>query len=171
MCIMHLPQVRLYWSKCCDLPMITNNMTRDRFFELRSTLHFVDKSLINDGQKQDKLQLVRPIINYLRNCCQTLPRKRCLSVYKQMIPFSDRCTMRQYAPSNPNPLGLKTFVLAAQDGLVLDFVIYTVADTVPTDEKTLYGLGGATVKHLVSTVTETSVYHLFIYISFISFII
>ncbi|XP_054724349.1 piggyBac transposable element-derived protein 2-like [Uloborus diversus] len=159
--IMQLPQVRLYWSKCCDMPMITKNMTRDRFFELRNTLHFVDKSFINDEQKKDKLHLVRPIINCFRDCCLTLPRTKCLSIDEQMIPFSGRCAMRQYVPSKPNPVGLKNFINAAQDGLVLDFLIYTGADTVSTNDKISYGLGGAVVKHLVATVPTTSVTHLF----------
>ncbi|GFY20193.1 piggyBac transposable element-derived protein 3 [Trichonephila clavipes] len=48
----------------------------------------------------------------------------------------------------PNPVGLKIFVLAAPDGLVLDFLIYTGADTVLVEDKQLYGL--AILDYLVS---------------------
>ncbi|GFY66308.1 hypothetical protein TNIN_376541 [Trichonephila inaurata madagascariensis] len=50
------------------------------------------------------------------------------------------------------PCRIKKFALAAPDGLVLDFLIYTGADTVPVEDKQLYGLGGAVVKHLVGTI-------------------
>ncbi|GFQ97900.1 piggyBac transposable element-derived protein 3 [Trichonephila clavata] len=84
-----------------------------------------------------------------------------MSVNEQMMPFSGRCPMRQYLPSKPNPVGLKIFVLAAPDGLVLDFLIYTGADTVPVEDKQLYGLGGTVVKHLVGTIPTAKVTHLF----------
>ncbi|GFV76155.1 piggyBac transposable element-derived protein 3 [Trichonephila clavipes] len=69
--------------------------------------------------------------------------------------------MRQYLLSKPNPVGLKIFVLAAPDGLVLDFFIYTGADTVLVEGKQLYSLGGAVVKHLVGTIPTAKVTHIF----------
>ncbi|GFY73666.1 piggyBac transposable element-derived protein 3 [Trichonephila inaurata madagascariensis] len=41
-----------------------------------------------------------------------------------------------------------------------DFLIYTEADTVPVEDKQLYGLGGAIVKHLVGTIPTAKVTHL-----------
>ncbi|GFY10012.1 piggyBac transposable element-derived protein 3 [Trichonephila clavipes] len=141
------------------------NMNRNRFYELRNTLHFVDKNNMTESQKRDKLFLVRPILEVFRNACLTLPRTECLSIDEQMMPraraFSGRCPMRQYLPSKPNPVGLKIFVLAAPDGLVLDFLIYTGADTVLVEDKQLYGLGGAVVKHLVGTIPTAKVTHIF----------
>ncbi|GFQ77286.1 piggyBac transposable element-derived protein 3 [Trichonephila clavata] len=74
-----------------------------------------------------------------------------------MMPFSGRCPVRQYLLSKPNPVGLKIFLLGAPDGLVLDFLIYTGADTIPVEDKQLYGLGGAVVKHLVGTIPKQNV--------------
>ncbi|GFY56327.1 piggyBac transposable element-derived protein 3 [Trichonephila inaurata madagascariensis] len=54
---------------------------------------------------------------------------------------------------------IKKFALAAPDGLVLDFLIYTGADTVPVEDKQLYGLGGAVVKLLVGTIPTAKVTH------------
>ncbi|GFR32346.1 hypothetical protein TNCT_74571 [Trichonephila clavata] len=49
----------------------------------------------------------------------------------------------------------------APDGLVWIFLIYTGADTVPVEDKQLYGLEGAVVKHLVGTIPAAKVTHLF----------
>lgn len=74
-----------------------------------------------------------------------------------MSPFSGSCAFRQYLPSKPNPLGLKNFVLASPDGLVLDFLVYTGKDTVHADDTKSYGLGGAVVKKLATTITNDNV--------------
>ncbi|GFQ70871.1 piggyBac transposable element-derived protein 3 [Trichonephila clavata] len=75
------------------------------------------------------------ILEVFRNACLKLPRTECLSIDEQMMPFSGRGPMRQYLPSKPNPVGLKKkFVLAAPDGLVWIFLIYTGADTVPVED-------------------------------------
>ncbi|KAL3246096.1 hypothetical protein MRX96_057964 [Rhipicephalus microplus] len=100
-------------------------MTRDRFFELRGMLHFVDLSQTTDAQTENKLFRAELIIESFRKACLELPRPKAVSVDEQMIPFSGRCPARQYVPSKPNPVGLKNFVLSSSDGLVLDFVIYT----------------------------------------------
>ncbi|GFX29485.1 piggyBac transposable element-derived protein 3 [Trichonephila clavipes] len=126
--VRQMPQIRMYWSKTCNVSTITENMNRNRFFELWNTLHFVDKNNMTESQKRDKLFLVRPILEVFRNACLTLPQTECLSIDEQMMPFSGRRPMRQYLPSKPNPVGLKNFVLAAPDGLVLDFLIYTGAE-------------------------------------------
>ncbi|GFS55705.1 piggyBac transposable element-derived protein 3 [Nephila pilipes] len=159
--VLQMPQVRMYWSKTCNVPTITENMNNNRFFEQRNTLHFVDKNNITESQKRDKLFLVCPILEVFRNACLTLLRTECLSIDEQIMPFSGRCPMRQYLPSKPNPVGLKYFVLAAPDGLVLDFLVYTGTDTVPVEDKQLYGLEGAVVKRLVGTIPTAKVTHLF----------
>ncbi|KAH6933982.1 hypothetical protein HPB50_019370 [Hyalomma asiaticum] len=72
-----------------------------------------------------------------------------------MIPFSGRCPFRQYVPSKPNPLGLKNFVMAAADGLVLDFLIYVGEGTVREDDMKQLGLGASVVEKLVETVKRS----------------
>nr|XP_037286102.1 piggyBac transposable element-derived protein 3-like [Rhipicephalus microplus] len=151
---MHLPQVQLYWSRGTRTPSVADHMTRNRFHELRNHLHFVDTSATTARQKEDKLHLVRPIVDCFQAACRALPRSKELSIDEQMIPFSGRCGFRQYLPSKPNPLGLKNFVLASPDGLVLDFVVYTGKNTVDADDSKLYGLGGAVVKKLATTITD-----------------
>ncbi|GFY38232.1 piggyBac transposable element-derived protein 3 [Trichonephila inaurata madagascariensis] len=55
---------------------------------------------------------------------------------------------------------IKKFALAVPDGLVLDFLIYTEAGIVPVEDKQLYGLGGAVVKHMVGTIPTAKITHL-----------
>lgn len=69
-----------------------------------------------------------------------------------MIPSSGRCPFRLYVPSKPNPLGLKNFVMAAADGLVLDFPIHVGEGTVREDDMKHLGLEASVVKKLVETV-------------------
>ncbi|GBN03609.1 hypothetical protein AVEN_201866-1 [Araneus ventricosus] len=64
-----------------------------------------------------------------------------------MIPFTERCRLRQYVPNKPNPLALKNFVLSAR-GLVIDFIIYDGKGCVSPEDKRNYVLGGGMVKRL-----------------------
>ena len=65
-----------------------------------------------------------------------------------MISFSGPCKYRQYVPSKPTPLGLKNFVLAVRDGLVLAFEIYVGKDTIPQALMRNLGLGTDIVQTL-----------------------
>ncbi|KAH9382524.1 hypothetical protein HPB48_013125 [Haemaphysalis longicornis] len=71
-----------------------------------------------------------------------------------MIPFTGRCPVRQCVPSKPNPVGLKNFVMASPDGLVLDFAIYVGKGTVNEEGMREFGLGGSIIKKLVETLNR-----------------
>lgn len=146
------PQAKMYWQRDTEVALISNCMNRDRFFELRNYLHFVDNN--GEHDPNDRIWKVRPFYDYVRQKCLSLPRPAHISLDEQMIPFSGRCLFRQYVPSKPNPLGLKCFVLAACDGLVLDFHLYTGKGTVPENDLKVLGLGASIVKLLTQTVPQ-----------------
>lgn len=50
------------------------------------------------------------------------PRTKALSLDEQMVPFSERVKFRQYFPSKPNPVRLKSSVLAP--GKEIHFHVY-----------------------------------------------
>ncbi|XP_046391213.1 piggyBac transposable element-derived protein 2-like [Ischnura elegans] len=153
---LNYPQTRLYWSRDLAVPLIQKVMSRDRFFELRNHLHFVDKFVTSDSD--DKLQKVRPILDAFLKKCHMLPRSNEQSVDEQMISFTGRCPNRQYVPNKPHPVGLKNFVLAERDGLVLDFHIYVGKGTIPDKDMRELGLGAGIVKLLTRTISHSIIY-------------
>lgn len=151
---LRLPQAKLYWSRDINISNISNHMTRNRYYMIRNHLHFVNN--LSDKDPNNKLWKVQPLLTAVRNRCLTLPRSTHLSIDEQMIPFAGRCQFSCFVPSKPNPLGLKNFVLAASDGLILDYLIYTGKGTVSEDSMKTLGLGCSIVKQLCQTVPQNS---------------
>ncbi|XP_037929963.1 piggyBac transposable element-derived protein 3-like [Teleopsis dalmanni] len=74
-----------------------------------------------------------------------------------MIPFTGTTQLKQYVKCKPNPVGLKNFVLASPDGLVLDFFIYQGAKTWPCGKPNpALGIGGTVVERLTKNVPKGS---------------
>lgn len=149
---LRLPQAKLYWSRDLSISNISKHMTRNRYYEIRNHLHFVNN--LSDKDPNNKLWKVQPLLSAIRKKCLTLPRSAHLSIDEQMIPFAGRCQFSTYVPSKPNPLGLKNFVLAASDGLILDYKIYTGKGTVSEESMKELGLGASIVKILCETVPQ-----------------
>ena len=77
-----------------------------------------------------------------------------------MIPFTGKTKLKQYVPGKPHPEGLKNFVLASPQGLVLDFEVYQgkKLDDGGTEGKP-WTVGESVVLRLVQTLDQgTSVY-------------
>jgi len=81
-----------------------------------------------------------------------------VSIDEQMIPFSGQTTMKQFVRGKPHPVGLKNFVAANSDGMMLDFKIYVGAETFH-DVQSALGLAAETVLCLSNTLSpETVIY-------------
>lgn len=151
---MKLPRVRMYYKRNLQIPLATQ-LPRDRFFKLRNYMHLVDNLRISEEHKKlNKLWKVQPAIEALLKKCRTLPHTKHLSVDEQMIPFTGTSSLRQYVKNKPNPVGLKNFILATPQGLVLDFFVYQGASTWPSGKpEPELGIGGSVVKRLTENVT------------------
>ncbi|KAL3172595.1 hypothetical protein MRX96_043123 [Rhipicephalus microplus] len=117
--------IRMYWMKKTRVPLVADNMTKNRYFQLRRRLKLVNELDVSEqGKKKDRLWCIRPLVSFLLEGCHKLPRKENVSIDEQMIPFSGRTQPKQFVPRKPNPEGLKNFVFATPGGLILDFEIY-----------------------------------------------
>ncbi|KAF6210968.1 hypothetical protein GE061_014081 [Apolygus lucorum] len=123
MSCLNLPRIRMYWSKVTSVARIVDFMTWDQYFLIRKHLKVVEDNLVSrSARTEDKFWKIRPS---QRQGSLTLPRGSKLAVDEHLIPFTgSACVMKQFVPNKPNPEGLKNFVLAAPNGLVLDFELY-----------------------------------------------
>ncbi|XP_068082115.1 piggyBac transposable element-derived protein 3-like [Anabrus simplex] len=153
--VLKLPRLRLYYRPNLRIPAVVQ-IPRDRFYRLRNYLHFVDNLAVTDEvRKENRLWKVQPVIDVVKNVCNKLPRCMNLSIDEQMIPFSGTTKLKQYVKGKPNPVGLKNYVLASPQGLVLDFFIYQGANTWPDGKPNQeYGIGGSVVLKLTENLNR-----------------
>ena len=69
------PCLKMYRETNISIPLFTENMARDRFFELRNNLHLVDNTAIS-GNSKDALIKVRLIFDTVRKRCLDLPLEK-----------------------------------------------------------------------------------------------
>ncbi|XP_033966268.1 piggyBac transposable element-derived protein 3-like [Pseudochaenichthys georgianus] len=157
------PTIRMYWSKALRITAITDRFTRDRFFRLRGSIKvLIDDDVPEDLRKRNTFWKVRPFLDRIMQGCKSQNRPECASIDEQMIPFTGACPYRQYLPMKPNPVGIKNFVCATADGIVLDFDLYqgkgALLEQVEEEEVGL-GLGGLVLARLCQTLHRgTNVY-------------
>lgn len=106
----NVPVIRMYWSKQYGIQIVKDAMTRDRFFNIRSSLKVVFDSDVSDQEKVNKIWKVAPLFDAVLRGCHTQPRTDHISIDEMIIPFSGQCGIRQYCPGKPNTVGIKVFV-------------------------------------------------------------
>lgn len=150
---LRLPRLRMYYRSKLRIPAVTQ-LPRDRFFRLRNYMHFVDNLIVSEETKQkNKLWKVQPIIDAFKNKSLKLPLSVRLSVDEQILPFHGTTSLKQFVKGKPNPVGLKIFILASPNGLVLDFVVYEGASTWSGGQPNKdLGVAGTVVDYLLQRV-------------------
>jgi hypothetical protein len=147
--VLEFPRVRMYWEKNFRVPLIVDNMTRNRLFELRSCFHVVDNKAI-PKENSDKFVKIRPLYNSFIKRCAQLPVEQNQSVDEQIVPFKGNLSIKQYIRGKPSPWGIKNFLLCGQSGLVYNLLLYQGSSTqIDENMQKKFGLGGAIVLKLV----------------------
>ncbi|KAF9410249.1 hypothetical protein HW555_010598, partial [Spodoptera exigua] len=145
-------QIRLYWNRQYALPIISQAMTRDRYFLLRNSIKVVfDNDITAEMKRDDKLWKVRPIFDRVLQGCRKQLKEHKMSIDEMIIPFTGACPIRQFCPGKPNPTGIKAFVLANPNGLVCDIIIYQGKDTVIAENGSQFHLGEKIVLKLTES--------------------
>lgn len=143
-----LPRIRMYWEQKSRINIVADNITRNRFFELRSNFHIMDNNDIPINNK-DCFVKVRPIYNILQKRCNELPVEKNVCVDEQMVPFKGKLSVKQYMRGKPNPWGIKLYLMCGESGLVYDFLLYQGSTTeLNCNIQKVFGLGGAVVLKL-----------------------
>ncbi|XP_029960172.1 uncharacterized protein LOC115397835 [Salarias fasciatus] len=147
------PQTRMYWSSTLKLPAIAERFTRDRFFKLRQSIKVInDDNVSEDMRASDKFWKIRPFLDRILKGCRSQARPKCVSIGEQIIPFTGAFP-HQHLPVKTNSVGMKNFVCASAEGILLDYELYQGADalTAQTRDPGELGLGGLVIDRLSET--------------------
>lgn len=155
------PKIRMYWENKWQVPLIADAMTRDRFFAIRTNMKVVfDNDISKEDRQKDRLWKIRNLLDHVHAICNTEEKDQELSLDEMMIPFSGQCSMKQFVPNKPNPVGLKAWVLSNPSGIVLDFIIYQGSETFSGSSYLEMGLGATAVLTLAEPLVPGHVlYH------------
>lgn len=128
MSIFGLPRSKLYWARQTRVDKVANVMSKNRWQEIKSNLHFNDNTNMppRSDPDRDRLFKIRPLVDSLQNKFKQIPiETQMICVDEQTIPFKGKSFLKQYNPKKPNKWGYKLFVLCDSQGLVHNFEIYT----------------------------------------------
>lgn len=64
-----------------------------------------------------------------------------------MVPFKGKLSVKLYMRDKPCPWGVKIFVLASENGMIYDFILYKGSTKLSQDNLHLFGLGASIVLH------------------------
>ncbi|KAL3214886.1 hypothetical protein MRX96_006977 [Rhipicephalus microplus] len=150
---MKLPQTRMYWSQRFPVSQVADTMTRDRWEEIKQSLHFSDNQEAPDQNdpERDRLYKVRPLLDHLVAKCHEIPKSQKLCVDEQLVPFKGRSSLKQYLPNKPKKWGYKLFLLCDERGIMSNFEVYT-GKILPQQGFPDIGAGGNIVLRMASIV-------------------
>ncbi|XP_017795068.1 PREDICTED: piggyBac transposable element-derived protein 4-like [Habropoda laboriosa] len=108
-----------------SLPRST--MSRNRFEELLSNLHFANNETIVQNNKLGK---VLPLVDILMvNYQKVFSPGKDIVVDETMVPWRGRLVFRQYIPTKSHKYGVKLFKLCSTEGYTWSSKIYSGRDT------------------------------------------
>lgn len=120
-----LPRERLYWSldEDCNVPIVSNAMSRNRFQEIKKYLHFCDNLMA--GETSDKMFKVRPLADILmKKFLQWGVFHQDLSIDESMVKYFGRHPAKQFIRGKPVRFGYKNWMVASSDGYCYAYDLY-----------------------------------------------
>jgi len=105
MSIVHVSDVRKYWSTNVGNKIIQNTMSCNNFEKIRSLLHFSDNysMLPKNHPGYDRLYKLRPVVETLKNKFCSIPIEESLSIDEQLCSAKARHYLKQYMYANEAP--------------------------------------------------------------------
>lgn len=163
MSIVHMPNVKMYWSEKIGFAPIKETMTSKRFEQLRQLLHFNDNSkmLPYDHPDSDRLYKIRPLIEKLNTNFKKVPFEVHLSVDEQMCSTKARSLLKQYLPDKPHKWGFKLFVLSGVSGFAFKFEVYAGQENKLSTGEPQLGASSNVVVRLTRDVAANMNYRVF----------
>jgi len=154
--VLKYPRTSMYWQEKYRVNIVADNMTRNRFYELRSMFHVMN-NLDIPPNNSDKFIKVRPLYNIFLRRCSELPVEQYLCVDEQIVPYKGKLAIKQYIKGKPTPWGIKNFLLCGASGIVYNLYLYqgSTPDIHP-DALKIFGLGGSVVLKLVENLKQNT---------------
>nr|XP_027231032.1 piggyBac transposable element-derived protein 4-like [Penaeus vannamei] len=146
--MVRLPSFRDYWSTDPGFrqTLMTEVMTRDRFDQLTTHLHFAH---LEEGAPlpEDRMWKLRPVVDALNESFRTIfVSGQDITVDESLWKFRGRLAFRTYNPTKRARFGLKVYKLSTSTGLAAGytscFKVYTGQDRgdMPSSTKAVFHL-------------------------------
>lgn len=144
-----------YWSEADDLKAecVQNVMPKNRYMKLKSSLHFVDNSLVAQNCN-DRAFKIRPLIESLnRNFIKFGVFARQLSIDEMIVRYYGHHGLKQFIRGKPIRFGYKYWAICSHDGYCFQFQLYCGKETVCQQQMPL---GSCVVLSLLSIVPQNN---------------
>jgi len=162
--LVKMPAVSCYWQNDLRYFPIADSMSRNRFYSIQSTIHFVDNNLATEDEKTaDRIWKLRPWIESIRkNFVAVSNDNENQSVDEIMVAFKGRSICKQYMPNKPKKWGFKLWGRCSASGFLHDFAVYQGKGTgIGIDDLPHCGLGGNVVLQLCQSLPPNIPYKVF----------
>lgn len=124
--IVKLPNRRMYWAPDTRNELIAESMSRNRFDEIMTVLHYNDNNELPEKNSPlyNKCYKIQPLVDHFRKVFKqfVLPETH-MSIDEQVVPFKGQHSLKRYLPKKPKKWGYKIWARAGISGYVYDFEI------------------------------------------------
>ena len=121
MSLFGVTNVRRCWKNNSRLSQVADNITVNRYEELKRYISFADST----QEHNSKIFKFEYLVNHFREVAIKIPRGECFSVDEQIIPSkTKKSSLRQYNPQKPKKWGYKMFMMCGEGGIVSNLEFY-----------------------------------------------